>query len=56
MKWHEGLWVGIYKGIEMQKVKIVGWNAKRFVCMYEGGKILIIESKETKNLYLFIFN
>ena len=23
MEWHEGLWVGIYKGVEVQDVKIV---------------------------------
>ena len=36
--WHERLWVGIYKGVEVQEVKIVNWNVKSFVCMCEGWK------------------
>ena len=39
--WHERLWVGIYKGVEVQEVKIVNWNVKSFACMCGEGKVLI---------------
>ena len=54
--WHGiawGLCVGIYKGVEVQKMKMMNLNAKSFVCVCEGGKIWNIEPKETKNLYFF---
>ena len=37
---YEGLWVGVYKRVEVQEVKIMNWNAKSFVCTYEEGKVL----------------
>ena len=46
----------IYKKVEVQEVKMVNWNAKNFVCMCEGGKVLKnIEPKETKNIYFLIW-
>ena len=50
--WHERLWVGIYKGVEVQEVKIVNWNVKSFVCMCEGWKVLKYWTKWCKE-YLF---
>ena len=32
MKWHEGLWVCVYKGV---KVKTMDENAKSFLCVRE---------------------
>ena len=33
MEWHEGLWVGIYKEVEMQKGENIELKCKEF-CMY----------------------
>ena len=52
MGWHEGLWVGIYKGVELQDVKMVNSNAKSLMCMCEGWKVLKYWTKEYKE-YLF---
>ena len=38
--WHEGPWVIIYKGVEVQEVKMMNRNAKNFVCIFEGGVVL----------------
>ena len=54
MGWHERLWVGIYKGVEVQEVK--KWTKmQRVLCVcVKDEKSWNIELKDTKNIYFLI--
>ena len=52
MERYERLWIGVYKRVEVQEVKTMNWNAKSFVCTYEGRKALKQWTKGN-NEYLF---
>ena len=53
--WHEDkrLWVGVYKVVEVQEMKIVSGNTKSFVLCEREMKVLKQWTQENKKSFIF---
>lgn len=54
MRWDDGLWAGVYKEVEVQKVKSVNGNTKKFFVCKRKEKSWNIEPMKIKSPHFLI--